>query len=119
MKRVKQVRTFESGATRDDDDTKLDYEGFFSPVVLRAYAEYMYKHRIQTDGKLRASDNWQKGIPKDQYMKSLFRHFMDLWLEHRGYNSREGSKAAIYGIMFNSMGYLFELLREETTDVKK
>jgi len=57
------MRTFESGATRDDDGTKLDFDGFLSPQALEAYAKYMHKHRVQSDGKLRASDNWKHGMP--------------------------------------------------------
>jgi len=119
MKEEGKIRKFETGATRDTDLGKLDYEGFLNPLVLKAYAEYMNKHRLQSDGQLRESDNWQKGIPKTAYMKSMFRHFMDLWLEHRGYESRGGIKEALYGIIFNSMGYLFEMLKEEEVDVKK
>ena len=108
----KNMRTFESGATRDEDASKLDYEGFLNPQVLQVYAQYMHKHRIQSDGDLRDSDNWQKGIPKEAYMKSLWRHLMDVWLEHRGYKNRDGIKDALCGLIFNSMGYLFEILRE-------
>ena len=107
------VRQFETGATRDTDKNKLDYEGFLSPIVLRKYAEYLHKHRIQTDGSYRESDNWQRGIPLDTYMKSGFRHFMDWWLEHRGYGSREDIEDAICGLIFNAMGYLFEILKRE------
>ena len=102
------MRNFKTGATRDSDDNKIDYEGFLSPIVLKAYGEYMHKHRIQPDGKLRASDNWQKHFGDDHYsvcMKSLWRHFMDLWLEHRGFKSREGIEDAMMGIMFNIMAY--------------
>jgi uncharacterized protein involved in tellurium resistance len=107
------LRNFDSGATRDSDEEKYDYEGFLSPLVLKEFGRYMHKHRKQSDGKLRDSDNWQKGMPKETYIKSMFRHFMDLWLEHRGYESRDGKKDAICAIMFNSMGYLFMLLKEE------
>ena len=69
------VRTFDTGATRDTDDGKLDYEGFISPLVLERFARYMHTHRLQPDGTLRDSDNWQKGIPRDQYIKSAWRHF--------------------------------------------
>ena len=58
------MRNFDTGATRDVDTNKLDFEGFLSPVVLERYAEYMHKNRVQADGNLRDSDNWQKGIPK-------------------------------------------------------
>ena len=111
---MRDIRKFNTGATRDIDKDKLDYEGFISPIVLKRYAEYMNKHRIQSNGKLRESDNWQKGIPKNAYMKSLLRHVMDLWLEHRGYKSRDGIEDALCGIIFNSMGYLFELIKNES-----
>jgi hypothetical protein len=110
---VVSMRKFKTGATRDDDIAKYDYEGFLSPVVLQRFAEYMNKHRIQADGNVRDSDNWQRGIPKNAYMKSLFRHFMDLWLEHRGYRSRDGTEEALCAIMFNTMGYLLEVLTEK------
>ena len=103
------VRQFGTGATRDIDTDKLDFEAFLSPLVLRAYAEYLHKHRMQSDGKLRAGDNWQKGIPKSVYMKSAWRHFFDWWDGHR---TGTVNKEAILALMFNSMGYLFEILRE-------
>ena len=107
------MRKFDSGATRNDDDNQHDLEGYLSPRVLKAYAEYMTKHRTQADGKLRASDNWQKGIPRDAYMKSGVRHFHDWWLEHRGYKSREGIEDALMGLLFNVMGYTHEYLKEK------
>jgi hypothetical protein len=102
------IRQFKTGATRDKEDGKLDLEGFLNPYNIQIFGEYMHKHRLQQDGTLRASDNWQKGMPKEVYMKSLWRHFHDLWLEHRGYVSREGINNAICGIIFNSFGYLYE-----------
>ena len=110
-KQDKKIRTFKTGATRDNEEGKFDYEGFLSPLVLERYAQYMDKHRKQSDGNLRASDNWQKGIPKDAYMKSGWRHFMDWWKEHRGINSREGLEEALCALMFNVMGYLHEHLK--------
>ncbi len=105
------IRTFETGATRNNDHDQLDYEGFVSPLALRVFAEYMHEHRFQSDGTLRASDNWQKGIPIDSYMKSLLRHVIDLWLIHRGFAplSREtDKKKALAAILFNAQGYLHE-----------
>lgn len=106
------MRTFETGATRDVDADKYDYEGFLSPLVLRRYAAYMHQHRQQADGQLRASDNWQKGIPKNAYMQSGWRHFFDWWAEHRGLMSREGVEDALCALLFNAMGYLHEHLKE-------
>jgi hypothetical protein len=110
------MREFETGATRDTDEGKLDYEGFLSPLVLKRYAEYMHKHRIQADGKLRASDNWQKGIPVSAYMKSLWRHFFDVWALHRHQDwvSTEMSQEdALCAMLFNVMGMLHETLRDK------
>jgi len=104
------MRTFCTGATRDTDEDKLDYEGYLSPLVLEEYAKYMQRNQKQTDGKMRDSDNWQKGIPLKVYMKSLWRHFMDLWKQHRGVKCQFGIKDALCGIIFNAMGYLHEIL---------
>ena len=107
------MRTFESGATRNSDNEALDYEGFISPVVLKVFGEYMHKHRLQADGNLRDSDNWQKGIPQEQYVKSLIRHTHDLWMENRGFKSREGRLDAICGVLFNAMGWLYEEVKND------
>lgn len=107
------MRKFETGATRDTDKDKADYEGFLSPLVIEEFGRYMLTHQVQADGKLRASDNWQKGIPLDVYIKSMWRHFLDLWKWHRGFPSRESFKAALCGILFNVMGYLHTILADE------
>jgi len=114
------MRKFESGATRDTDEGKLDFEGFLSPLVLMRYSEYLHKHRMQADGKMRASDNWQKGIPKDTYMKSKIRHSVYTWLIHRGFPAIDNNgnvvdlEDSLCAEIFNAMGYLFELLRSKT-----
>jgi hypothetical protein len=108
------MRQFDTGATRDTDVDKYDYEGFLHPSVLEAYAAYMHKNRVQADGKLRDSDNWQKGIPKDAYMKSMFRHFMDVWKAHRGVPGDNADMVEnLSALLFNVMGYMYEELREE------
>jgi len=110
---TKRVRVFSTGANRDIDSDKLDFEGFYSPIVMQRFAEYMHQHRQLPDGTIRPSDNWQLGIPKDSYIKSAFRHFHDWWMEHRGYSSREGLENALCGVIFNAQGYLFEILKEK------
>lgn len=110
------MRNFDTGATRDTDVGKPDYEGFLSPLVIERFGRYMDKHRHQADGKLRDSDNWQKGIPKDAYMKSGWRHFVDWWKEHRGISTKDGIEEALCALMFNVMGYLHEYLKSCKTD---
>lgn len=119
MKKEK-IRTFKTGATRDSAEGKYDFEGFLSPLVIERYAQYMNENRLQTDGKLRDSDNWQKGFGDKHYsvcIKSFWRHFLDLWFLHRGYkrfdkkdNHEIIKEEAICAIIFNSSAYLHKLL---------
>ena len=107
------ARYFPSGAYRDGQAGKLDYEGFLSPVALKRYAEYMDKNRLQSDGQIRDSDNWQQGIPVASYMKSMWRHFIDAWTQHRkteanGYDS-DALETSLCAVIFNAFGYLHEL----------
>ncbi|NOQ21615.1 MAG: hypothetical protein GQ565_03050 [Candidatus Aegiribacteria sp.] len=115
------TRQFDSGATRDQDTTKFDYEGFFSPLTMRARAEYMHKHRKQSDGAMRDSDNWQKGMPLSVYIKSFWRHFMDLWFILRGYPMIAGQATdqsppdlmeALCGAAFNIDGMIHEEMKK-------
>lgn len=107
------MRTFSTGATRDSDESKIDFEGFLSPLVLKRYGEYMNRHRKQADGGIRASDNWQAGIPLDAYMKSLWRHFFDVWAKHRGHPglTDETVEEELCAVLFNASGYLHEYLK--------
>ena len=117
------MRHFNTGATRDSEDGKNDYEGFFSPLVIEAFGDYMNKHRIQADGQLRDSDNWQKGFGDNHCavcMKSLWRHFIDFWAIHRGYkrtNKLDGHEItqmeAGCAILFNIMAYMHIFLKNK------
>lgn len=112
-----EVRKFETGATRNADSEKYDYEAFFSPIVLERRAAYMHKNRVQPDGSLRDGDNWQQGIPLSAYAKSEARHHQEFHKLHRGYPAfdEKGNpvdmEEAICALMFNLEGYLFELLK--------
>lgn len=111
------MREFDTGATRDDEGDKPDYEGFLSPLVMEAFGRYMNKHRKQADGKIRDSDNWQKGIPQEAYMKSAWRHLVAWWQLHRGGCPKEtcgkpvSIEDSLCALMFNVQGYLHEHLK--------
>ena len=119
------MRVFKTGATRNEDKTKPDYEGFLSPLVIERFGQYMNKHRHQADGTMRDSDNWQRGIPFDAYMKSGWRHFFDWWKFHRGlkptnapgvvqdFTPGEELEESICALLFNASGYLHEKLKEK------
>lgn len=121
----KSVRQFGTGATRDLDANKLDFEGFLSPLVLERYAEHMHKARKMADGSMRASDNWQLGIPVVAYMKSLFRHFFSVWKLHRGLEVTEVVKGIritkdleteLCALLFNASGMLHEVLKAKADE---
>ncbi len=116
-----EVREFESGATRDSDTGKYDYEGFMHPLVINKFAEYMHKHRTQQDGNLRDSDNWQKGMPTKECVKSLLRHTMDVWSISRGLTPTDFKTGdiipledALCAISFNVNMILLNLLKGKT-----
>jgi hypothetical protein len=113
---MSEVRKFDTGATRDTDQGKLDFEGFLSPLAIERFAQYMHKHRIQSDGTLRDSDNWAKGIPLTAYMKSLWRHFFDLWKLHRGLKAEASLEDTLCAVMFNVQGYLHETLKAKAPE---
>lgn len=108
-----EMRKFKTGATRDNNVNKLDYEGFNCPLVDERYAQYLNKHRVQADGKIRESDNWQKGIPLTAYIKSAFRHFVDWRKQHRKYKGQDLLEDSICALIFNAKGYLHELLKKQ------
>ena len=107
------TEVFKTGAIRDSKKDKLDYEGFYNPLVLEAFARYMHKSRFMESGDFRDSDNWQKGIPKESYIKSGLRHMMDWWKEHRGIKTKEGLLLSLLGLMFNVQGYILETLKSD------
>mgnify|MGYP001591020117 FL=1 len=108
------MREFATGATRDNEGKKPGYEGFLSPLVVERFGHYMTEHRVQEGGKLRDSDNWQKGMPRDQYLKSAWRHFVTLWRVHRDSKrdqvTPKMTEDALCALLFNIQGYLHEWL---------
>lgn len=107
------MRRFTSGATRTDDPNRLDIFGFVSARVLHRFAQYMHKHRFQADGTMRDSDNWQRGMPKLEYVRSLLRHVEDFKLLVRGekplYDPQTTDPEDVAcAILFNIQGWLNE-----------
>ena len=110
------LRTFGTGATRDTNEGKLEPWGFTSPLVEKAFSEYMHEHRKQTDGELRDSDNWKKGIPMDAYWHSMSRHILDLRLLWEGYGKEARTRdivEVLCAIRFNVDGMIHELRKTE------
>ena len=119
-----EIRKFDTGATRDTVEGKLDYVKALSPIVLRRYVQYLDKHRVQSDGNMRDFDNWKKGIPLETYHSSKGRHFMATWLLAEGYEVSDNhgpvdEEDALCGELFNVMGRLHEILKAKLASTDK
>jgi hypothetical protein len=126
----KTMRVFDTGATRNVE-VDPDYHGFLSPLAMHAYGEYMHRHRLQADGTMRDSDNWQKGIPNDAFLRSLVRHVHDIQLVMDGYGelARQDDRddnvllAHLSAALFNIQGLLHNvtlaLLEDERDQVRE
>jgi len=113
------MKTFEGGATRSaEGPDRPDYRKALSPIVLQGYVEYLGRHRLQADGSLRDWDNWKAGVPLDRYLGGLGRHDMNVWLLMHGFPAEDDNGPvtlldSLYGVIFNSMGMIHEILRRE------
>ncbi len=109
-----ELRKFSTGATRDTTEGKHEPWGFTSALAEKRFCEYMHKHRTQSDGKLRDSDNWKQGIPVDVYKHSLSRHIQDLRLilDGSSLQAQESDlEEVLCAILFNVQGMLHETIR--------
>lgn len=108
------VRAFETGATRDVDEHKVQYARHLSPRVLQRFGRYMHEHR-KTAAGMREPDNWKKGMDRQSYLDSMWRHLHDIWLLHsgEGEGSTDDIEEALCALLFNAMGYLYEETRNE------
>jgi len=121
---TKEMRQFETGASRDSNDhpDKPSYFKALSPIVLREYVKYLGRHRTTADGGKRDWDNWKNGIPIDVYMDGLLRHVMAVWLIQQGFKSYDNNgevtlKDSLNGIKFNTDGFLHEILKAEVEKI--
>ncbi len=76
---------------------------------MRYFAEYMDHNRLQSDGHLRDGDNWQRGFPRRQIMKSLIRHTWDLWYAWRDADLDGRFVSLLCAILFNAQAMLHEI----------
>lgn len=122
------MRSFDTGATRDTGEGKLDFDGFLHPEFLEQFAKYMNMHRLQSNGELRNSDNWQKGIPTPICRKSMWRHFFEAWglmradtdletgeLNRMGRDNYRDMMSGLMGMVFNIQCMVVNLSKEYDT----
>lgn len=81
-------REFDTWATRDKADGKLEYANFINPLCDYNFAEYMKTKQI-IGWQYRRWDNRQKWIPHESLFDSLVRHTEILKLIYKWYDVYE------------------------------
>ena len=105
-------RTSSSGATRDLNDGKKQYDKFIHPLVIERFADYMQGKRAMPDGSSREGDNWWNGFPREWLIESMGRHYQDTLLHTKGFHeaTTEDEETALCGLLFNVQSMLMEVL---------
>lgn len=97
---------------------------------------YLARHRKQSDGEMREFDNYKKGIPPQEYVKSRWRHHFASWatlepmmdatqedfqtfIENMTEEQFHELEEDIHGELFNTMGLLMELCKIRGIKVDK
>lgn len=93
-----QLRTFDTGATRDIATGKLEYSNYIHPLCDYSFSNYMkWKQIIWWE--YRRGDNWQKGIPDESLFDSLVRHMEIVKLLRKWYTVLETKKDWIIDLL--------------------
>jgi len=102
----KKDRVFESGASRNSEEGKLQKDRFLNPRVIHEYSKFMHNNRKTDSGLVREGDNWQAGIPIPALLGSMTRHTEDVKLHLGGYSADADEEYldSIFGAIFNLMG---------------
>lgn len=99
----KEIRTFESGAIRDNEKDKEDYIETISWVAFRRYAQYMTSKK-----NLYGAGNFKLGIDKSSYERSLMRHITKYFINKYEKGNLEKDQDHLAAILFNVFGIIHE-----------
>lgn len=95
-----EIRKFETGAVRGSGG-KFDFPEYISAHLLFRYAEHMKKNVIKY-----GAGNWKKGIPREEYFKSLCRHFFMVFMEETEGIRMEPESDHLAALIFNIQGMM-------------
>jgi dATP/dGTP diphosphohydrolase len=99
----KKPREFLSGAIRDSDENKEDYIESISWLTMKRYAFYMKKQEVKY-----GRGNWKKGIPIEEYEKSLMRHLQKYLVNKYDDGEEELDIDHLAAALFNLQGLIHE-----------
>lgn len=99
---TEEIRNFDTGAVRGSGG-KFDFAEYMSSLAMGAYAEHMRKAAIKY-----GAGNWLKGIPQEEYLKSLRRHLWIVDIYQQTGIQLEPETDHLSACLFNVMGALHE-----------
>jgi hypothetical protein len=102
-KKTPKIRKFESGAIRDNDETKEDYIETISWKAMKRYAQYMTGKK-----KKYGAGNFKKGIPQESYEQSLVRHLQKYLANKYEGGDIEKEEDHLSAMLFNVFGIINE-----------
>lgn len=98
-------RSFNTGAVRNNDTGKPNFVASISWLALKRYSLFQ-NAAIKRAGY--PEDNWRKGIPLEEYEKSLLRHIQQYFAnKYEGAND-EPDTDHLCAALFNLQGILHE-----------
>ncbi len=101
--KMAEVRKFESGAIRDQDNSKEDYIETISWTAFKRYSKYMTGKKQKY-----GSGNFKKGIPIESYEQSLTRHVQKYFENKYEDGLVERDEDHLCAMVFNIFGILHE-----------
>lgn len=107
-------RTFKSGAIRDVDDGKENYVESLSWIALGRFAKYMNRVSVKY-----GEGNWIKGIPQEEYEKSLLRHIQKYFSAKYNGVDVEPEIDHLSAAFFNLQGLMHEQEKQKVIDKVK
>lgn len=113
----KEKRTFDTGATRDIDDGKLEYSRYINPLADYSFAKYMLWKQIIW-WEYRRGDNWQKWIPEESLFDSLIRHTEIVKLLRKWYDVIETKKDWLVELHVSKDTEMIDTSKYDFVDVK-
>lgn len=110
IKKSDKTRTFESGAIRGNADDKENYIGAVSWIALKRITKY--QNEAEKKGGY-SKGHWKKGIPIEEFEKSLMRH-LQKYLANKYENANEEPEVDhLAAAFFNLQGIIFEEEKEK------
>jgi hypothetical protein len=107
----KKITQFKTGAIRDSQEGKTDYNETISWTALNRYARYMTGKKAKY-----GAGNFKKGIETWSYVQSMLRH-VDKWMRNTYEEGNdEKDEDHLSAIVFNVFGIMHN---EEMAKLKK